>query len=413
MKRYGAALLAVLGMMAMVIGGAASASRTARHVRAHRGGSPIVVCGDLALSGVYTQIGADDNQGAVAYFDYVNKHGGIDGHKVTYITENNQSSPAEAELLAKECIQQKHANVIFGPESGADTEAALPIAIANHVPLLSMSSGWKSNGYPAAELHSYGFPVIENVFYEDDYYTAKDIIAPRHYTRAALIQDNCGSVCLANQGYVQGMQKKFHFKLVSTQTVATSATDVTPQVTTMLAAKPQVIILGLVPGTDTITVIRAIRAQNPTIPISECSACYDPSFVTAAGGLSGMKNVYMISPEAQLLQATRSGHSAVDRATAAQVAQYLAGMKAAGFSSANSLNNGIEGWAAGEQLAWAIGKAKSTSGPAVMKALQHLDINTLGVVWKRSVANYENIGNYVAAMSVISSSGKIVLYNPA
>ena len=412
MRRYGVALLAVLGALVFLIGGTGSAAVTKPSVRPHSSGQPLVVCGDLALSGVYTKIGADDNQGAIAYFDYVNRHGGIDGHKVTYITENNESSPAEAELLAKECIQQKHANVIFGPESGADTQAALPIAIAYHVPLLSMSSGWKSNGYPASELHSYGFPVIENVFYEDDYYTAKNIIAPRHYTRAALIQDNCGSVCLANQGYVQGMQKKFHFKLVSTQTVSTSATDVTPQVATMLAAKPQVIILGLVPGTDTITVIRAIRAQNPTIPISECSACYDPSFVAAAGGLSGMKNVYMISPEAQLLQAAKAGKSVADRQTASQVAQYLAGMRAAGFSSANSLNNGIEGWAAGLQLSWAIGKAKSISGPAIMKELQHLDINTLGVVWKRSPANYEHIVDYVAAMSVISPSGKIALYNP-
>jgi hypothetical protein len=55
------------------------------------------------------------------------------------------------------------------------------------------------------------------------------------------------------------------------------ATGVTPQVLALLAAKPQITLFGLVPGTDSITAIRAIRAQAPTIPISECSACELPS----------------------------------------------------------------------------------------------------------------------------------------
>jgi hypothetical protein len=55
------------------------------------------------------------------------------------------------------------------------------------------------------------------------------------------------------------------------------ATGVTPQVLALLAAKPQITLFGLVPGTDSITAIRAIRAQDPTIPISECSACELPS----------------------------------------------------------------------------------------------------------------------------------------
>jgi CheY-like chemotaxis protein len=70
------------------------------------------------------------------------------------------------------------------------------------------------------------------------------------------------------------------------------ATDVTPQVLAMLAAKPQIILFGLVPGTDSITAIRAIRAQNPNIPISECSACELPSFIAAAGGAPVMHNIY-------------------------------------------------------------------------------------------------------------------------
>ena len=34
--------------------------------------SPIVACGDLALPGLYAQIGETDNWGAQAYFKYIN-----------------------------------------------------------------------------------------------------------------------------------------------------------------------------------------------------------------------------------------------------------------------------------------------------------------------------------------------------
>ena len=92
--------------------------------------STIVACGDLALAGVYAQIGESDNWGAEAYFKYIDAHGGILGHQVKYITLNNQSNAAQSELDAKKCIQTYHAQFIIGPESGADTESALPIAIA-------------------------------------------------------------------------------------------------------------------------------------------------------------------------------------------------------------------------------------------------------------------------------------------
>lgn len=404
----GVALAGLLGALGLTAcgGGSSSTSASGSH-------STITVCGDEALSGVYTQIGSLDNLGAVVYFKYIDAHGGIAGHKVNYLTMNNQSSPSEAELLAKECIEQKHGQVIFGPESGADTESVLPIAISHKIPEISLSSGWASNGYPSSELESYGFPGIENVFYEDDLITAANIIAARHYTRAALIEDNCGSVCLSNKSYVEGLAKHFGFKLVSTAIVDTSATDVTPQVLSMLSAKPQVIILGLVPGTDSITAIRAIRAQDPTIPISECSGCTLPSFIKAVGGPSVMKNVYLLGSNQNLLQVAEEGKTAADKATAAGLKVYFAAMKADGYTSANDIDAASEGWDAGLELTWAIEKAGSTSGPAIEAALQHLNTNTLGIQWDRTPSNYEGISAYVSAFCYVGANGQTTIYSPA
>jgi len=372
--------------------------------------SPIVACGDLALAGPYAQIGETDNWGATAYFKHVNATGGILGHKVNYVSFNNQSNAAQSELIAKKCIQQYHANVIIGPESGADTESALPIAIANHTILISLSSGWQTNGYPANELNSWGFPGFYDVFYQDQFASVQNLIVPRHYTRVALLEDNCGSVCLANQATVQALAAKNGFQLVSTQIDQVGATDVTPQVLAMLAAKPQIILFGLVPGTDSITAIRAIRAQNPTIPISECSACELPSFIAAAGGASVMKNIYVLGSMSNWLEKAQQGTSAQEKATAAGLQAYMAGMKAAGLGAEDQIDNSQEGWDAGLEITWAIQQAGNLDESTIMQKLQHLNINTLGIVWNRDPSNYENISQVLAAMEIINPDGTAALY---
>jgi branched-chain amino acid transport system substrate-binding protein len=372
--------------------------------------APIVICGDLALSGPYAQIGETDNWGATAYFRHINATGGIDGHKVDYIVQNNQSSASQAGLIARKCVLSEHAKVIIGPESGADTEAALPIAIAYHTILISLSSGWQTNGYPASELTSWGFPGFYDVFYEDQLASVQKLIVPRHYTRVALLEDNCGPVCLANQGSVQALAKQYGFQLVSTQIDPVGATDVTPQVLALLAAKPQIILFGLVPGTDSITAIRAIRAQDPDIPISECSACELPSFIAAAGGASVMHNIYVLGSMQDWLTAASQGTSAEAKQTAAGLRQYFAGMRAAGFTSADQLDNSQEGWDAGLEINWAITSAGSLDETAVMHKLQHLNINTLGIVWNRTPSDYENISQVLAAMETIARDGTVTLY---
>ncbi len=399
----GAALLA--GALAACSGGGGGGNSASSN-------TPIVVCSDEALSGVYAQIGESDNWGAEAYFKHVNATGGILGHKVNYISLNNQSNAAQSELIAKKCIQTYHAQFIVGPESGADTESALPIAIANKTILISLSSGWQTNGYPASELNSYGFPGFYDVFAEDQIASVKNLIVPRHYTRVALLEDNCGSVCLANQATVQQLAKQNGFQLVSTQIDQVGATDVTPQVLAMLAAKPQIILFGLVPGTDSITAIKAIRAQDPTIPISECSGCEIPSFVSAAGGPTAMQNIYVLGSMKNWLTQAQQGSTATDKATAAGLTEYIAGMQAAGLGNDNAIENSQEGWDAGLEIDWAIRQAGNLDEATIMQKLQHLNINTLGIVWNRTPDNYESYSDVDAAMAIINPDGSASLYNP-
>ena len=189
---------------------------------------------------------------------------------------------------------------------------------------------------------------------------------PRHYTRVALLEDNCGSVCLANQATVQNLAKQDGFQLVSTQIDQVGATDVTPQVLAMLAAKPQIILFGLVPGTDSITAIRAIRAQSPTIPISECSAC---DCQLHLGGRRPVGDAEHLRARLHAAMADRrpAGHLASEKATAAGLEAYMAGMKAAGLGNDNAIDNSQEGWDAGLEINWAITQAGNLDETTIMQ----------------------------------------------
>ena len=399
--------LKVLGRataVALLVGGVAAACSSG----GGGGGSansPITICEIAATSGPFAQLGTDDELGATAWAAMVNKAGGVMGHKVTLVQENDASNPATAAALVHKCVSQVHANFIFGPEETSSSSAAIPVANQLQEVLLGWQSGWNGQGISDTNLHSYSFPGIGNVFFADDLATITQLIVPRHYTRVAVIEDNAPGG-LGNTQYVQSLASKYGYKVVASQITNPGATDDTPQALNLLKANPQIIVLGLIPGPDTITFIKAVRAQNPTIPISECSGCATSTFVNAVGGATAMQDVYLIGTPENVLSAIPS-----TTATAAGLTDtkaYIAAMKAAGMGSANQIDEGGEGWDTGRELAAAITTAKSISPGDVKNALQHQSLVTGGIqvyYWQRSPSNYANITQIDSAMVTVGAGG--------
>ena len=368
-------------------------------------GAPLTVCEIAATSGPFAQLGDNDELGATAWAAMVNKAGGVLGHKITLVQENDASDPATAAALVRKCVTQVHANFIFGPEETATASAAVPIANQLKEVTLGWQSGWAGQGISAANLTSYAFPGIGNVFFADDLATVSQLIVPRHYTRVAVIEDNAPGG-LGNTQYMQSLASQNGYSVVASQITNPGATDDTPQVLNLLKANPQIIVLGLIPGPDTITFIKAVRAQNPTIPISECSGCATSTFVNAVGGATAMQDVYMIGTPENVLSAIPSNSTSAP--ALADTRAYIAAMKAAGLGSANDISEGGEGWDTGRELTAAIESAKSTSPDAVKNALAHQALVTGGIqayYWQRSPSNYANITQIYSAVVTVGADG--------
>jgi branched-chain amino acid transport system substrate-binding protein len=367
--------------------------------------SPITICEIAATSGPFAQLGVDDELGATAWAAMVNKAGGVLGHKVTLVQENDASDPATAAALVHKCVTQVHANFIFGPEETSTSSAAIPVANQLQEVLLGWQSGWTGQGISNANLTSYSFPGIGNVFFADDLATITQLIVPRHYTRVAVIEDNAPGG-LGNTQYMQSLASKYGYQVVASQTTNPGATDDTPQALNLLKANPQIIVLGLIPGPDTITFIKAVRAQNPTIPISECSGCATSTFVNAVGGASAMQDVYLIGTPENVLSAIPP--TSATAAGLADTKAYIAAMQADGLGSANDISEGGEGWDTGRELAAAITTAKSISPGDVKNALQHQTIVTGGIqvyYWQRSPSDYANITQIDSAVVTAGANG--------
>jgi branched-chain amino acid transport system substrate-binding protein len=367
--------------------------------------SPITICEIAATSGPFAQLGTNDELGATAWAAMENKAGGVMGHKVTLVQENDASDPATAAALVHKCVSQVHANFIFGPEETSSSSAAIPVANQLQQVLLGWQSGWNGQGISNANLHSYSFPGIGNVFFADDLATITQLIVPRKYTRVAVIEDNAPGG-LGNTQYVQSLASKYGYKVVASQITNPGATDDTPQALNLLKANPQIIVLGLIPGPDTITFIKAVRAQNPTIPISECSGCATSTFVNAVGGQTAMQNVYLIGTPENVLSAIPS--SSATAAGLADTKSYIAAMKAAGLGSADQISEGGEGWDTGRELAAAITTAKSIAPNDVKNALEHQTLVTGGIqvyYWQRSPNDYSNITQIDSAVVTVGPGG--------
>jgi ABC-type branched-subunit amino acid transport system substrate-binding protein len=205
---------------------------------------------------------------------------------------------------------------------------------------------------------------------------------------------------------VRSLESKYGYQVVASQITNPGATDDTPQVLNLLKANPQIIVLGLTPGPDTITFIKAVRAQNPTIPISECSGCATSTFVNAVGGPKAMQDVYMIGTPENVLSAIPS--TSVTAPGLSDTKAYISAMKAAGLGSANQIDEGGEGWDTGRELAAAIESAKSIATSDVKNALQHQSIVTGGIqiyYWHRSPSDYSTISRIDSAVVTVDADG--------
>src|SRR5262245_17988063 len=101
-----------------------------------------IVLGQSApLSGISASLGEEQRDGALAYFDYVNKQGGVHGRKIVLRTVDDGYVPARTAENVKKLIEQDQVFALFFLRGTSHVEQAAKVFGPAKVPLFSCSCG--------------------------------------------------------------------------------------------------------------------------------------------------------------------------------------------------------------------------------------------------------------------------------
>ena len=105
------------------------------------GGAPIVIGQSVPLTGASAELGKQMRAGAQAYFDHINKRGGIHGRKIVLDTMDDGFDPQRATANYNALIQERGAFLIFGCIGAATCNAAVPVISQANVPFVAPANG--------------------------------------------------------------------------------------------------------------------------------------------------------------------------------------------------------------------------------------------------------------------------------
>ena len=230
----------------------------------------VLIGQSAALSGPAERLGKEMKAGAEAYFDVVNKAGGVNGRMIKLLTVDDGYEPDKAAANTKKLIAEDKVLALFGYVGTPTSNAALPIFTAAKVPFIGAFTGAQSLREP---FNRYIFNVRASYFDETEQIVAH--LVQQGITKIAVFyqDDAYGKAGLA--GVEQAMKKR-KLEIAGTGTVERNTTNVAAAVGKLAKS-----------GTDAIIMISAYKS---------CAA-----FIRAmklAGGLQQFWNVSFVGSKA-------------------------------------------------------------------------------------------------------------------
>ena len=192
------------------------------------------------LTGGVSQFGIGCHQGYVLAFDEINRGGGILGQKLELVTEDNQSKPGQSSTAVRKLITQDKVIAILGDATSSATLEAAPIAQDDKIPMITPTA----TNPRITEVGDFIFRVC----FLDEFqgrvlakFTREKLNAGKVVTLIDVKQDY--SVDLAK--FFKDEFSKLGGKIVGEQSYSTGDTDFRAQLTSIRAARPDVV---CVPG---------------------------------------------------------------------------------------------------------------------------------------------------------------------
>jgi ABC-type branched-subunit amino acid transport system substrate-binding protein len=261
--------------------------------------SAILIGQTVGLTGTVAGPVKEMNEGAQAYFDQVNRQGGVHGRKIEFRILDDKFDPALTYANAEKLIKNDRVFALFLGRGTPHTQGILPLLETNKIPLVAPSTG-------AAIFHQ---PVNRWLFNIRVKYQDEIVEAVEHFTTIGIksigllhVDDAFGEDGLEGFNRVMAEQK---LKPVIVTKFARVKPDYATTAATIIQANPAALII-VSSAKNTIDVIKEIRAQGGRMQIMTQSNNSSAAFVKELGPAGAGVIVTQITPAPHLLT-TRLG----------------------------------------------------------------------------------------------------------
>jgi branched-chain amino acid transport system substrate-binding protein len=263
--RVGGLFLAACALLAWAAGPAGAAE-------------PIVVGAHIPLTGPSSELGQGFDYGAKLAFQEINQHGGINGHELTLVEADDQSTPNGAITAVQRLTLGQKLAVLWNGSSSSPTVAVVPRMRGGPLPYYV---GFASDPRVLEPFSKYVFsgaaiPVSSIVSNMVDFLAVK--LKAKTVALLSCDQANCKA---SVPPLKQGLQSK-GVTVVEDQTFHSGDTDFTGQINAIKAAKPDVVQMWGLPA-DGGRIVGQLRRAGVTAPIVGDTAMTDQAVLELAG----------------------------------------------------------------------------------------------------------------------------------
>ena len=197
----------------------------------------ILIGQSAALSGPAEQLGKEMKSGAEAYFDVVNKSGGINGRKIKLVSVDDGYEPDRAAANTKKLIDDNEVLALFGYVGTPTSNAALPIFSQAKVPFIGAFTGAQSLREP---FNRYIFNVRASYYDETEAIIQHLVLSGAKRIAVFYQNDAYGKAGLAG---VELAMKKRNLAISSTATVERNTIDVAKAVEAISKDNPTAVVM--------------------------------------------------------------------------------------------------------------------------------------------------------------------------
>lgn len=332
-----------------------------------------------SVSGPAANIGKLNQQGMDIAIQDVNNAGGVLGRCLKRVLKDDGGDPTKAAQGARELIDREGVKFLIGPFLSSPTSVVMPIA--NQAKVLNINE----SAFPGADNPG----SLPYVFARETPSTMiaqlfANFVKAQKWTRVGVIAVNNA----LGQTLVPALNQTIPAagaQLVKVELVPAGTPDLTPQMSTIKAANPDVVIMGLTDDPGMTAVIKAKLQLSMTSPILGYSSAANPGTVNNFSK-ADIKDVYA----AQIYKAVTYTSLLPGKGKPTWKPAQVFIAKYAKYLKANNIKQSVlqatGGYDSVRILAWAINGAKSTDTDTVKDYMEtHKYLGVRGAyIWGKS-----------------------------